>query len=138
LLFIMDIQSFHEPESGTWCYLIADPVSKAAAIIDPVLVYDPVSGLTDTGFVQQIIEAALSNDYRIDWVLETHAHADHLTAADYLRQNTGAKIACGKGICAVQKNFARVFNMELPLDGSQFDRLLAEGSPCHGNPRPHR
>ena len=123
----MDIQSFHEPESGTWCHLIADPPSKTAAIIDPVLVYDPVSGLTDTGFIQQVIEAAASNDYRIEWVLETHAHADHLTAADYLRQNTGAKIACGKGICAVQKNFSRVFNMELPLDGSQFDRLLADG-----------
>ena len=123
----MDIQSFHEPESGTWCHLIADPPSKAAAIIDPVLVFNPVSGLTDTGFIQQVIDAAASNDYRIDWVLETHAHADHLTAADFLRQSTGAKIACGKGICDVQKNFARVFNMDLPLDGSQFDRLLADG-----------
>lgn len=123
----MDIQSFHEPESGTWCHLIADPPSKAAAIIDPVLVYDPVSGQTDTGFVERVIIAAAKKNYRIDWVLETHAHADHLTAADYLRQSTGAKIACGKGICAVQKNFARVFNMELPLDGSQFDRLLADG-----------
>jgi len=123
----MHIQSFHEPESGTWSHLIADPVSKAAAIIDPVLVYDPVSGLTDTAFVQQIIEAVKSHDYRLDWVLETHAHADHLTAADYFRQSTGVKIACGKGICAVQRNFARVFNMELPLDGSQFDRLLVDG-----------
>jgi glyoxylase-like metal-dependent hydrolase (beta-lactamase superfamily II) len=123
----MHIQSFHEPESGTWCHLIADPVSKAAAIIDPVLVYDPVSGLTDASFIQQVIEVAASNDYRIDWVLETHAHADHLTAADYLRYSIGAKIACGRGICAVQKNFARVFNMDLPLDGSQFDRLLVGG-----------
>lgn len=124
----MDIQSFYEPESGTWCHLLADPVSKSAAIIDPVLVYNPVSGLTDTGFIQQVIETTEKSAYRIDWVLETHAHADHLTAADYLRQQTGAKIACGRGICAVQENFARVFNMaDVPQDGSQFDRLLVEG-----------
>lgn len=124
----MDIQSFYEPDSGTWCHLLADPVSKSAAIIDPVLVYNPVSGLTDTRFIQQVIETAEKNAYRIDWVLETHAHADHLSAADYLRNLSGAKIACGKGICAVQENFARVFNMtDIPQDGSQFDRLLVEG-----------
>ncbi|MFC1690332.1 MBL fold metallo-hydrolase [Pseudomonadota bacterium] len=124
----MKIQSFHEPDSGTWTHLLADPGSKRAAIIDPVLVYDPVSGLADTAFIEQVLDEADRSGLTLDWVLETHAHADHLTAADLIRQKTGAKIACGAGICGVQKNFVQVFNMtETPTDGSQFDRLLHDG-----------
>lgn len=124
----MDIQSFYEPDSGTWCHLLTDPESGVAVIIDPVMVYDSVSGLTDKKFIQQVIDTAEEKSCRIEWVLETHAHADHLTAADFLRQNHGSKVACGKGICGVQKSFARVFNMtEMKPDGSQFDRLLVEG-----------
>jgi len=123
----MKIQSFYEPESGTWTHLLADPSSKAAAIIDPVWVFDPVSGSGDTAFIDQVLQAAENKGYRIDWVLETHAHADHLTAAGLIRHRTGAKVACGRGICGVQKTFAAVFNMSLAVDGSQFDRLLVEG-----------
>src|SRR5210317_796190 len=124
----MKISSFYEPDSGTWTHLLADPVEQKAAIIDPVLVYDPVSGQTDTAFIEQVLAEAERAGYSIQWVLETHAHADHLTAAELVKRQTGAKTACGRGICGVQKNFARVFNMEqTPTDGSQFDRLLVEG-----------
>ena len=124
----MKISSFYEPDSGTWTHLLADSVEQKAAIIDPVLVYDPVSGQTDTAFIEQVLAEAERAGYSIQWVLETHAHADHLTAAELVKRQTGAKTACGRGICGVQKNFARVFNMEqTPTDGSQFDRLLVEG-----------
>jgi glyoxylase-like metal-dependent hydrolase (beta-lactamase superfamily II) len=124
----MKIQSFHEPDSGTWTHLLADPVRQRAAIIDPVWVYDPVSGLADATFIDQVLEEASQAGLQVDWVLETHAHADHLTAADLIRKRTGAKIACSAGICGVQKNFVQVFNMmETATDGSQFDRLLRDG-----------
>jgi glyoxylase-like metal-dependent hydrolase (beta-lactamase superfamily II) len=124
----MDIQPFYEPDSGTWTHLLADPGSGAAAVIDPVWVYDPVSGQADSDFIDGVMAAADAAGYRIEWVLETHAHADHLTAAGVIRQRTGARIGCGRGICQVQRNFARVFDMQgVPTDGSQFDRLLAEG-----------
>jgi glyoxylase-like metal-dependent hydrolase (beta-lactamase superfamily II) len=125
---MLDIQSFYESESGTWTHLVADKVSKAAAVIDPVWVYDPVSGTADGAFIGQVLAAARGAGYRIEWVLETHAHADHLTAADLLRRETGTRIACGHGICQVQKTFAAAFGMhDAAADGSQFDRLLAEG-----------
>lgn len=124
----MEIQSFHELHSGTWTHLIADPGKQRAAIIDPVLVFDPVSGLVDTTFIDNVLNKARRSDYIVDWVLETHAHADHLTAGDLIRRRTGAKIACSAGICGVQENFVRVFNMtDTETDGSQFDRLLREG-----------
>jgi len=124
----MEIKSFYEPDSGTWTHLLADSGKKAAVIIDPVWVFDPVSGQADTDFIDQVLEVAERAGYRIEWVLETHAHADHLTAADLVRQRTGAKVACSRGIRGVQKNFTRVFNMtDAATDGSQFDRLLVEG-----------
>jgi glyoxylase-like metal-dependent hydrolase (beta-lactamase superfamily II) len=124
----MEILSFYEKESGTWTYLLADPAGKRAAVIDPVWVYDPVSGQADDGFIRQLVDAAEGLGCRITWVLETHAHADHLTAAAWLRERTGARIACGRGICGVQENFARVFNLPgFVADGSPFDRLLEEG-----------
>ncbi len=131
----MQIESFYEPDSGTWTYLLADPVNKVAAVIDPVWVYDPVSGHTDEQFIQTVLDHAAVLGWRIEWVLETHAHADHLTAAHWIRQKTGAQVACSRGICGVQENFVRVFNMhDVPTDGRQFDRLLQEGDPFHSGP----
>ena len=125
---MLDIRSFYEADSGTWTHLLADLESKAAAIIDPVWVYDPVSGMAGTTFIDEVLAAAEGAACQVEWVLETHAHADHLTAADYLRDRTGAKIACGSGIRDVQKTFAKVFNLDdVATDGSQFDRLLDEG-----------
>lgn len=124
----MEIKSFYEPDTGTWTHLLADKEERKAAIIDPVWVFDPVSGQTDHGFIDLVLNEAGRANYTVEWVLETHAHADHLTAADLIRQRTGAKIACSRGICGVQKNFARVFSMKSTrTDGRQFDRLLQEG-----------
>ena len=124
----MRIESFHEAQTGSWTHLLADPDQGVAAVIDPVLVYDPASGRTDERFIEKVLNAACQAGCRVSWVLETHAHADHLTAADRLRRRTGAKLACGKGIRAVQRTFAAVFNEPgLHTDGRQFDRLLAEG-----------
>lgn len=124
----MEIKPYFEPESGTWTYLLADEVDNRAAIIDPVWVFDPVSSSVDSTFIEKVMAEAQQGGRTIEWVLETHAHADHLTAADFIRRRTGAKIACGGGIREVQKTFTRVFNMDdTATDGSQFDRLLAEG-----------
>ena len=124
----MKITPFYEEQSGTWTYLLADPESQVAAIIDPVWVYDPVSGMGDFSFMDRVLDTAKDEGCRIEWVLETHAHADHLTAAGEVRKRTGARIACGKGICSVQETFAKVFNIpEVAINGSQFDLLLGEG-----------
>jgi glyoxylase-like metal-dependent hydrolase (beta-lactamase superfamily II) len=124
----MAITASYEPESGTWSYLVADRKNRVAAIIDPVWVFDPVSGLADAGFVDGMLQTAESNGLRIEWVLETHAHADHLTAASYIREKTGAKVVIGHNICSVQEAFVRAFNLDdVATDGSQFDRLVAEG-----------
>lgn len=124
----LDITPAYEPESGTWSYLVADTASKCAAIIDPVWVFNPVSGRTDTAFIDRLLDHARQSGYRIEWVLETHAHADHLSSGAYIRERTGARIAIGQGICSVQKTFARVFNLhDQPVDGSPFDRLLKDG-----------
>ena len=124
----MEITPFYEPESFTWTYLLADSSSGKAVIIDPVWVYDLVSGMADTAFTDNILGFAKERGYIIEWTLETHAHADHLSSACYIRDVTGAQIAIGNGICDVQKTFVRVYNLDdVPTDGSQFDRLLADG-----------
>jgi glyoxylase-like metal-dependent hydrolase (beta-lactamase superfamily II) len=124
----VEILASYEPESGTWTYLLGDPVQQVAAIIDPVWVFDPVSGRVSTQLIDALLQLAQQRNYRIEWVLETHAHADHLSSAGYIRDRTGAKIAIGRGICSVQKTFTRVFNLkDVATDGSQFDRLLDDG-----------
>ncbi len=124
----LEVLPCYEPGTGTWSYLLIDDAGSAAALIDPVWLFDPVSGLCDTAFVDGMLEQAASRGCRVDWVLETHAHADHLTAADYVRRRTGARIAIGRGILAVQETFRRVFGLHhFPADGSQFDRLVEEG-----------
>jgi len=124
----VEITPSYEPESGTWTYLLADPVQSVAAIIDPVWVFDPVSGRVSTQLIDALLNIAQQRNYRIEWVLETHAHADHLSSAGHIREKTGARSAIGRGICAVQKTFTRVFNLkDVATDGSQFDRLLDDG-----------
>jgi len=124
----MEITPWYETETGTWSYLVADTENRVAAIIDPVWVFSQVSGLTDTAFVDRLLQMAHASGYRIEWVLETHAHADHLTAAGYIRDKTGARIAIGRDICSVQRTFALAFNLDdVATDGSQFDCLLSDG-----------
>lgn len=124
----MEVTSFYEPESSTWTYLLADTSSGKALIIDPVWVYNPISGNTDTAFTDEILGIANSRGYSIEWVLETHTHADHLSSACYIGDKTGARIAIGKGICDVQKTFVKMYKLDdVPVDGSQFNRLLNDG-----------
>ena len=117
-----------EPESCTWSYLLADTATGEAAIIDPVWVYDAVSGQVDRSFTDQQLAMLRENGWTLRWILETHAHADHLSAGDLLRQETGATLAIGRGIRDVQANFARVYHTpDVAVDGRQFDRLLEDG-----------
>ncbi len=113
-------------ETGTWSYVVADPATRVAAIIDPVLDYDAKSGHTSTTSVQQLIDTALESNYRLEWILETHAHADHISAAPFIKKNIGGNIAIGRGITQVQKIFKPIFNLDdnFSTDGSQFDHLF--------------
>jgi glyoxylase-like metal-dependent hydrolase (beta-lactamase superfamily II) len=125
----MEITPFYESGSGTWSYLLADTEQNKAAIIDPVMIFDPVSGLCDSSAVDPLLTRARQKAYSIEWVLETHIHADHLSAARYVCQETGAKLAAGHAVPLVQSTFARVFNLQgFACDGRQFDRLLADGA----------
>lgn len=118
---------FHEP-TFTVSYLVWDPASKRAAVIDAVLDFDAKSGRTGTHSAQQILDAAASEGLHIDWLLETHAHADHLSAAPFLKQATGAPIVIGERITTVQAVFKKVFNLDhIRTDGRPFDRLVKDG-----------
>jgi glyoxylase-like metal-dependent hydrolase (beta-lactamase superfamily II) len=123
-----EIQAFFDEGTFTVSYLVGDPATRAAAVIDPVLDYDPKSGRTSTASADAILAAAKRGDWRVDWILETHAHADHLSAGAYLRGETGAKIVIGEHITTVQKTFRPIFNVDgQTSDGSDFDRLVKDG-----------
>ena len=119
---------FHEP-TFTASYVVADPASKRAAIIDSVLDFDEKSGRTSTQAADEIVAFVQDGGLSVEWLLETHAHADHLSAGPYLQEKLGGKLAIGGGITAVQEEFGKVFNVgsEFSRDGSQFDRLFGDG-----------
>jgi glyoxylase-like metal-dependent hydrolase (beta-lactamase superfamily II) len=122
------IEAFFDEATNTVSYLVADPATRAAAIIDPVLDYDPHAGRTSTKSADALLDAAKRGDFKIEWILETHAHADHLSAGQYLREKTGAKIVIGELITHTQAIFAPVFNLKgLKPDGADFDRLVKDG-----------
>ena len=122
------IQAFFDEPTNTVSYLLADPVSGRAAVIDPVLDYEHRTGKASTKSSDAILKAAADAGLKIDWVLETHAHADHLSGAPYLKLKTGAKVGIGEHIRDVQKIFRPVFNAtDLKADGSEFDRLFRDG-----------
>ena len=122
------IRAFFDEPTNTVSYLVADPESRTAAVIDPVLDYDHRSGEVDTGSVEAILAAASRAGYRIVWTLETHAHADHLSGAPYIKAKTGAKIGIGERIKDVQRIFRPLFDAaDLKTDGSDFDHLFADG-----------
>src|SRR5690242_4843369 len=104
------IEPFFDSATFTITYLVSDPASRRAAIIDPVLDYDPKTARLGTASADRVLAAAKTAGLSLDWILETHAHADHLSAAAYLRQTTGAQIAIGEHIAIVQKKFAPLFN----------------------------
>jgi len=121
------VTPFHHASSGTWSYVVRDPSSNAAAIIDPVLDFDMASARTSTASAMLLLDCVQAHGLEVQWILETHAHADHLSAGDWLRQQLpDARLAIGDGIRTVQKAFRPIFNLgeHFPVDGSQFDRLF--------------
>lgn len=125
------IQAFFDDASSTFSYVVYEQAGGPCAIIDSVLDFDPKSGRTGTTHAERIKTYVQSHDLQVQWLLETHAHADHLSAAPWLRSQLGGRIAIGEGIRQVQKVFKAVFNLEpnFRLDGSQFDHLFQDGEP---------
>lgn len=123
------VTHFFDEPTNTFSYIVQDPDSSACAIIDSVLDFDYAAGRTDVRSADKIIEYVQSNDLSVEWVLETHVHADHLSAAPYLHERLGGKTGIGEKIAVVQEVFGKAFNAgtDFARDGSQFDRLFREG-----------
>ena len=123
------VETFFDPATWTLTHVLHAGVGSACAIIDSVLDYDPKSGRTRTESADKVVAYVRQHQLQVQWILETHAHADHLSAAPYLREQLGGKIAIGEHIKHVQGVFKEVFNLEpeFKLDGSQFDHLFADG-----------
>ncbi len=123
------VHGIFDPVTCTVTYVVHQGPGTPCAIIDSVLDYDPKSGRTRTVFAQQVVDYVQKNQLRVEWILETHAHADHLTAAPYLKSKLGGKTAIGHAITSVQKVFKTIFNLEQSFqqDGSQFDHLFKDG-----------
>lgn len=123
------VQSFFDPTTGTFTHVVYDRPSGHGAIIDPVLDFDPNSGRTSLRGATRVIDFVLEQQLTIDWILETHAHADHLSAAPRIQAAVGGRIAIGRDITRVQATFKGLFNLEhgFATDGSQFDHLFADG-----------
>ncbi len=123
-----DIRSFFDSATSTVTHVVSDPATRRAAVIDSVLDYDPKSGRTSHASADLVMDYLQQAGLTLDWLLETHAHADHLSAAPYLRQQLGGKIAIGRHICAVQEVFKKVFNApDMNTDGREFDQLFDDG-----------
>ena len=122
------IQSFFDATTFTATHVVSCPVTRAAAVIDSVLDYDPKSGRTSTEAADRVLEYVHSNDLQVQWHLETHAHADHFSAAPYLKERVGGRIAIGIHIRDVQQVFKKIFNAkDMNTDGTQFDHLFEDG-----------
>ncbi len=123
------IKAFFDQSTFTISYVVHDGAGGPCAIIDPVLDFDPKAARTSTASAQAIVDFVTQQNLIVEWILETHAHADHLSAAFWLKQQLGGKIAIGEGITGVQSHFAKLFNLgaEFSADGSQFDYLFKAG-----------
>jgi glyoxylase-like metal-dependent hydrolase (beta-lactamase superfamily II) len=123
------IQGFFDAATSTVSYIVADPQAAAAAVIDPVLDFDYKSGSTATRSADHLLDELARRKLRLEWILETHAHADHLSAARYLQQRAGGRTGIGENIRQVQATFRKLYNLERGFrpDGSQFDHLFRDG-----------
>ncbi len=123
-----DIRGYFDPDTATVTYLVADPATGAAAVIDPVLDYEPHAARLSSASIDRILDDAARRGLRIEWALDTHAHADHLSAADHVRRKTGAKIGIGARITEVQGAFRALFHADdVTPDGRVFDALFSDG-----------
>jgi len=125
----MKIKEFYDQDTATFTYVVSDQQTQAAAIIDSVLNYDIFSGRTSTKSADEIINYILQNNLKLEWILETHIHADHITASSYLKNKLGGTTAISENIVEVLKFWVPFFNIndDVKLDGSQFDKLLCNG-----------
>lgn len=128
-----EVTGFFDPATNTISYVVRDPAGSAAAIIDSVLDFDYASGRTDTTSADAVISFVKENQLKVEWILESHVHADHLSAAPYLQEQLGGKIGIGDRITVIQDTFGKVFNegTEFQRDGSQFDALFEDGDSFH-------
>lgn len=125
---IPEVTGFYDPRTGSIQYVVADPATSKCAIIDPVLDYDEKSGSIDTTHADELLAFVAERGLTVEWILDTHPHADHFSAADYLKRHTGAPIAIGEHIVDVQKLWKSLYNLpDQRTDGAQWDRLFADG-----------
>lgn len=123
-----DVAAFHDPNTGSVQYVVSDPATRCCAIVDPVLDYDEKSGAIATRNADRLLAYVRESGLDLRWILDTHPHADHFSAADYLRRQTGVKTAIGTRIVEVQKLWASLYNQPgQKTDGSQWDRLFEDG-----------
>ena len=124
-----EVRTFLDSASNSFSHVIVDPATRAAAIVDPVLEFDPASGRSGCAGAHAIASWIESRGLRLEWIIETHVHADHLSAAQWLRQRLGGRIGIGEHVRGVQQIFGKLFNLgpEFARDGSQFDHLFADG-----------
>jgi glyoxylase-like metal-dependent hydrolase (beta-lactamase superfamily II) len=127
-----DVIAFFDPRTFSVQYVVIDPATRKCAIIDPVLDFDEKSGLTATTNADRILDFVQERRLSVEWILDTHPHADHFSAARYLKAKTGAPTAIGERVIDVQKLWKGIYNWpELATDGSQWDKLFAEGETFH-------
>ncbi len=127
------VKAFFDNATNTVSYIVREPEGRACAIIDSVLDFDHAAGRTNTASADAIIEYIRQEDLKTEWILESHVHADHLSAAPYLQEKLGGKIGIGQNITVIQDTFGKVFNegTEFQRDGSQFDALFEDGDSLH-------
>jgi len=128
-----DVTAFFDDATNTVSYIVRDPAGRNCAVVDSVLDFDYASGRTDTASADAVIAFIRDNGLELAWILESHVHADHLSAAPYIQQQLGGKIGIGQNITMVQDTFGKVFNegTEFQRDGSQFDALFSDGDSFH-------
>jgi len=125
----LQVEGFYDPATSTVSYIVLDAVSRRCALVDSVLDYDPHASRTSTRSADALVARVRALDAQVEWILETHVHADHLTAAPYLQQRLGGRIGIGSNVTAVQEVFAGLFNdRRMARDGSQFDQLFGDGA----------
>ena len=123
-----DVAGFYHDKTGSIAYLVSDPASRRAAVIDPVLDFDERAGRVSTTAADDILIAVRARGLTVDWILDTHPHADHFSAAAYLKEQLGASTAIGEKIVEVQTLWRDIYNVaDFPIDGKQWDRLFADG-----------